>query len=1076
VKLVNRAATLHERIESFRANDTQFNQEKVPNLQETLSTWKEKIGPRVGAWTNCLAWNGLNESDIPNMLQTSPFSENNLPEWAKEMELLIDYTSCQYGLDKSSGLVPDEPFYEIWEIFRSYALSRLMAQLQVSGIDIKIILTEQACSDLLGALIVRLQEVGLPLLYHEFDQVRPIGFRSLASLLTSSGVETSATSPAMNQYYNKFTHGILQSGFCTLFETYPVLGRLFGEIISQWKKTAVEFLLRLQKDSQDLAREFGLDSNVMKRVQGLRMPLSDYHQCGRTVIAVKFSTTEIIYKPKDITLERDFNKLLETINRRLKIPFKTNTVLCLEGYGWAGMIKYEACSDLASVGRFYERFGALLALLNGLRATDCHYENVIASGEYPVLIDMETLMHPEVGWVDETRKILRDASPNRHFFDSVLRVGVLPTWQFNADETVAYDISSLGYTEVENLMVRRTSWRWCGTDLIHPISEPVMVQRPDNVPTLGDQSFEADEFLEQLVVGFEQTYRLIMCEWETIFKHNSHFLAMQNSTVRFIFRTSQVYGMIMKGAWKSDCLRDGVRYGLEFEVLARVFMSCEEKPSIWPLLLSEIRQMTNLDIPYFQASNESTNLNLTTEVFLENYFESASFEDAIKELNSLCDEDLKRQLLLIRGSFLARSGHIAGGVNNRQLMKREPSQIGNTNFYKFALEMGDRIASNALWEKDTSCNWYGISFIASAKRFQLKPLGYNLYDGSSGVGLFFSALYAISKNEEHSRLAKAATHEIRELLAQSSSSVAKRIVQEMGIGVGTGLGSITYSLIKIADFINDPLMAADAVRVCCTMREHISSDVKFDVLDGTAGGLLAALAVYRSTGVAEALEIAMECGIHLLSLRDAFQSGYSDVWIYEGNKLPIGFAHGASGIAYAISSLYACSKDERFKDFAYAAMTYEDSVFAMQGTLPLQGHTSSWCNGIGGFALARLKCSYLLGSDAPERWRNDALACLAVLDSSDLNGPDHLCCGQFGRIEIQQYAASVLLETGLHDSAVNRAIAIFSEADVYTDFRLHPTIRDNSYFPGFFQGTAGIGYALLRLHAAHKFPNVLAFD
>ena len=40
--------------------------------------------------------------------------------------------------------------------------------------------------------------------------------------------------------------------------------------------------------------------------------------------------------------------------------------------------------------RFYRRQGALLALLYALEATDFHAENLIASGEFPVLIDLET--------------------------------------------------------------------------------------------------------------------------------------------------------------------------------------------------------------------------------------------------------------------------------------------------------------------------------------------------------------------------------------------------------------------------------------------------------------------------------------------------------------------------------------------------------------------------------------------------------------------------------------------------------------------------------------------------------------
>ena len=35
----------------------------------------------------------------------------------------------------------------------------------------------------------------------------------------------------------------------------------------------------------------------------------------------------------------------------------------------------------------------MLALVYVLEGSDCHFENIIACGEYPVLVDIEALMH-----------------------------------------------------------------------------------------------------------------------------------------------------------------------------------------------------------------------------------------------------------------------------------------------------------------------------------------------------------------------------------------------------------------------------------------------------------------------------------------------------------------------------------------------------------------------------------------------------------------------------------------------------------------------------------------------------------
>ena len=62
-------------------------------------------------------------------------------------------------------------------------------------------------------------------------------------------------------------------------------------------------------------------------------------------------------------------------------------------HGWVEFVEHLPCRDHDEARRYYERAGMLLCLFYVLEGTDCHYENIIASGEYPVLIDTETLMH-----------------------------------------------------------------------------------------------------------------------------------------------------------------------------------------------------------------------------------------------------------------------------------------------------------------------------------------------------------------------------------------------------------------------------------------------------------------------------------------------------------------------------------------------------------------------------------------------------------------------------------------------------------------------------------------------------------
>jgi lantibiotic modifying enzyme len=76
------------------------------------------------------------------------------------------------------------------------------------------------------------------------------------------------------------------------------------------------------------------------------------------------------------------------------------TVIARPDYGWVAYVQHRPCPDLPAARRYYQRAGAVLALLTALEASDFHYENVIASGEHPVPVDLEGLLHPRPRWLD----------------------------------------------------------------------------------------------------------------------------------------------------------------------------------------------------------------------------------------------------------------------------------------------------------------------------------------------------------------------------------------------------------------------------------------------------------------------------------------------------------------------------------------------------------------------------------------------------------------------------------------------------------------------------------------------------
>ena len=183
------------------------------------------------------------------------------------------------------------------------------------------------------------------------------------------------------------------------------------------------------------------------KVSQIKTSLSDPHNRGRTVILLAFeSGLKLVYKPKDLGLEVAWNQFLDWCNHQNQLlDFKVIQVLNDRDYGWVEYVEHQPCTDLAAVVRFYQRAGMLLCLIYALRGTDFHHQNLIASGEYLVPIDIETLLHHEANPSENSPMAQAFESDSMQlFWNSVLRTGLLPRWDFSVDKGIAYDISGLG--------------------------------------------------------------------------------------------------------------------------------------------------------------------------------------------------------------------------------------------------------------------------------------------------------------------------------------------------------------------------------------------------------------------------------------------------------------------------------------------------------------------------------------------------------------------------------------------------------------------------------------------------------
>lgn len=331
-------------------------------------------------------------------------------------------------------------------------------------------------------------------------------------------------------------------------------------------------------------------------------------------------------------------------------------------------------------------------------------------------------------------------------------------------------------------------------------------------------------------------------------------------------------------------------------------------------------------------------------------------------------------------------------------------------------------------------------------------LGGDLYEGTSGIGLFLATMDSIRPN---AAFADAARSAIRHALASEGKPS----------GLFTGEPGIALAAHRSASLLDDLVLrraATDMLDVAA--HEGAADDV--DVLSGAAGTILA-LVHSRSKYVAAAVRL----GDRILERGNRSDRGWS--WTNAAAKSDFaGMSVGAAGIGLALLELHRVSGEQRFRDGGFEAFRYARAVAPVAEGEELD-FGIGWCHGAAGIGLACLR-AYELTDDA--ELRADAENALqrtqVALKNGHGPGDFSLCHGRSGIADLFLVAAAVLEEPALRaiaDDLANRG------RDAYhVPRRPWPCGVDGAgETPGLMLGLAGIGYFYLRAADPGRVPSVL---
>jgi type 2 lantibiotic biosynthesis protein LanM len=1027
IDLLERSSTLRERRgPDFVPGDPAGDVERITHR---LERWRHSVADGdASSFERSLSWDGLEVETARRLLAVPRWTGQAFPTWTDVLAATLE----ENGSDTGAHTAGPQGFYGRFVVV---ARERLRNRLPVSAFaDV-----EPAVLETLEAALVRwLTFVCGPAL-----ELEKTIFRMKVDAARPPGLAVS--DQAFAAIFDEAMDG---DGRRRFLMEYAVLARQTCALVLRWCDVMGEFLARLATDRADLTREVA-GADDLGRLVEVETGLSDPHHGGRSVLAARFASGHrIIYKPRGVSMDRAYFGLLRWLRAQgSPVAFREPKYLDRGSYAWVEHVPHVPCRTLDEVRTFAHAAGALLCVAYLLDATDLHDGNLIACGTDPVLIDLETLLEPQVRRDTDRHRGAAAVRADVLLNQSVVRTALLPTWRFRPGSDVA-DVGGLG------TLCGSTSTGWYRrTTESNPLSDEL---RSLALTTMPDGTGGARALADQVERGFRETYVLVRERRDALLAQGGPFAAFAAVPVRLLFRDTQVYVKLAESSFAPNACRDGADRSLALERIKRVLHRAARRPAFTPLLRAEARAIEELDIPFFSTTTTSADLDTGDGEVVSDFFVRPSFDAVRDRIQGLNDRDLDRQLECTHMAFDARLAAAPHSEDSSPPARREPGTrtLEREALIQAARRIADDLAERAIRGDDGTVTWLTLTPVRDAPVFQPGPAPPDILSGTAGIALFFGTLFRQTGLSEYADHAAAALRPLELSLADERS--CRELAAEIGIGGATGIGALIYALARSTELLDSPGLLPTAVRLAETIT-ITGDDTPLGIFEGLAGASLGLLALHTVRPDGRALEQAADLGRRLVGSLGRLAA------------LPPervrGLADGAAGVAYTLGRLHAATG---LPELQSAAEEVWRRLAAEQTESTTPSSLARCCRDRPGITLARLAAG-VAGDDGLVAAGLDAAAHAPL-------GLDTLCCGSFGRVEVLLTASRYLGRPEMHAAAADLAAECLARAGDGLRLRLYPGLPAGTWAPGLFMGTAGIGYELLRLADSQGVPSVLRWE
>lgn len=868
--------------------------------------------------------------------------------------------------------------------------------------------------------------------------------KELKNKLVSISIQTLITyfhESALDHNYELFNRSFLQAeNIKKVMNRYPGLCELIQSKLRKTGSFISEILYSADRDMDTIRTIFQGQYQCLKEI---KISLGDTHNNGKSVAVLCFNHDEkIVYKPRGLKTDLAFATICRWLNAANNFyEIKTVSTIHRENYGWQEYIELNSELSEGEVSRYCRRIGYLLAIFRVLNTTDIHAENILPMGEYPMLVDLETITANRVMLTDGTS--LSD-SVQDVLFHSVMSSCLLPSRSLHSP--LDLDLSGLGGKEGQrSSKMKYEQLVGAGTDHIHFEKRCVESSGYNNRIRCQGKTVRFSEYVAEIETGFCQIYDYISSKKE-VFQEIVDG-SLKNAEIRQVLRGTYVYERYLSAVYHPNYLQKKEERNRLFNLIKKHNNEKENE---------EVHQMMNHDFPYFLSNYSNRDLYTVDGICAKEYFVKSVKDIITQNINGLGRRDREFQLYLIRNSLMTGKDDIMkGNVEDTEfLLKncRTPLEA--------AAELGDHIMEYSIWNKaGTSCTFLDIQIGDHGSA--ITSMEFNLYQ-MGGLILFFFALAKETKSDDYKCFGEAVLRGMEELYSPERISA--------GTSVFSGFSSLLYLYYNLYRLTGVSLYRKKYLECLKKLQTYngFGAEATEDIIGGLAGCIIMLCGIYE-----------YEHEPMLWELIKSYGRCLEEKCIRQKPKLT-GFAHGCSGYALALALAAKRTDNKELFSAALDLVAYEDQDFIQADgnwkDKRAVGHECCcyWCHGAPGILLARCMIAELTDDARIREQLSEKIkiAQKVTLDSLKNMHNHSLCHGQMGNLEILQIVSRSAGDSQLHRQLIQQYHNILRDVMIHGIKYGIPGVKG---IFSFMQGLSGIAYGFLR-SVNPDYPSVLSLQ